>query len=86
MTVKEFTWEDGLISSVAYKLNGMAWWLTGTSGVVPESMKNDWNDYQLLLDYTNTKIKQHSIKYTADTTTMDEVWKEILAKEERNIK
>ncbi len=80
MKVKEFTDENGLMSNLMYMINGGASWLTGTSGALPSGMKQDWEDYQLLLEYTKAMVKKHKIEYTEDAK-MDDIWKQILAKE-----
>ena len=52
----------------------------GNSGVLPGEWKRNWNDYQLLLDYTKENVKKHNIDITKDTK-MDDVWKKIMEKE-----
>ena len=80
MSVKEFKGEDGTLSFIGFKLNGIISWWTGTSGVLPEGMKQDYDDYQLLLEYTIKKVQEYKIEYTNDTK-MDDIWKQILKKE-----
>ncbi len=80
MTVKEFKWEDGTLSFIGFKVNSLAGWLTATSGIAPEGMKQDYEDYQLLLDFTMKKVQEYNIDYKNDDT-MDSIWKKILEKE-----
>lgn len=80
MTVKEFKWEDGTLSFIGFKVNSLAGWSTGTSGIAPEGMKQDYEDYQLLLDFTMKKVQEYKIDYKNDDT-MDSIWKKIIEKE-----
>lgn len=80
MTVAEFKDKDGFFSNVMYTVNSGISWLTGTSGVLWNDMKQEWNDYQLLLAYTKDKVAEYKIEVT-DDTKMDDVWKKILEKE-----
>jgi hypothetical protein len=80
MTVAEFKDKDGFFSNVMYSVNSGVSWVTGTSGTLPNDMKQEWNDYQLLLAYTKDKAAEYKID-TTDDTKMDDVWKKIIEKE-----
>ncbi len=81
MTLAEFKDKDWIFSNAMYMFNSGISWLTGTSGGLSNDMKQEWNDYQLLLDYTKQKTADYKIDYKNDDT-MDDVWKKIIEKEE----
>jgi hypothetical protein len=80
MTMAEFKDKDGFFSNVMYTVNSGISWLTGTSGALPNDMKQEWKEYQLLLTYTKDKVVEYKIEVT-DDTKMDDVWKKIMEKE-----
>ena len=80
MTVAEFKDKDGFFSNAMYMFNSGLSWFTGTSGALSNDMKQEWNDYQLLLDYTKQKTADYKIDYKNDDT-MDDIWKKIIEKE-----
>lgn len=80
MTWDQFNDNDGLVRNIMYIGNSGVSWIFGNSGVLPGEWKRNWNDYQLLLDYTKENVKKHNIDITKDTK-MDDVWKKIMEKE-----
>ena len=79
MTWDQFNDNDGLVRNIMYIGNSGVSWIFGNSGVLPGEWKRNWNDYQLLLDYTKENVKKHNIDITKDTK-MDDVWKKIMEK------
>jgi hypothetical protein len=84
MKASEFKDKDGFFSNVMYTANSAVSWITGTSGALPHDMKQEWTDYQLLLDYTKSKVAEYNIS-TTDDMLMDDIWKQIIEKEGKSV-